>query len=466
MGLCYDSGKWLDSLWSEHVKGSFSAQAAIAAGAQKQGAEFGGFAADLHARLYLPSEPPAKDAGPEWAKALHEQASQLGEWPRLRSMCENDGFAAGVATESLLGSILPLVPQGDEPGEGQGSGEGDEGQGAGQGSDVPALAKPDEQVRKAMRRAMRAAKGAVEEAEAEMEGLETSCFGGSLPGRGVGKGGPADVKAIRAAHDRIKNSVRLRKIAEMAGRLERLAAAKAQTKVKAGCGEVHGIDQGGEIARLLPSEQAAIGSGDEDLELLALARIVENRALVYGMTSRETETRGPIVVLIDESGSMRAQGKDLWSKAVALALLSFATRQKRSWTLIAFDDDIRREVTIEAGRATPDKVAEALDAGCAGGTDFDKPVKRAIEIIKTAKSMRKADVLFVTDGIAELAPATIAEANKLTKEQGVSWLAVLVGYDARSYVEAVRPIATSIAAVGRLEDGDDPIADLMAGTDR
>jgi uncharacterized protein with von Willebrand factor type A (vWA) domain len=102
------------------------------------------------------------------------------------------------------------------------------------------------------------------------------------------------------------------------------------------------------------------------------------------MQGREPQARGPIVVLLDESGSMREAGKDVWSKAVTLALLATATRQRRAWHLIAFNGAIVREVSIPAGRATAADIQLALDHGCAGGTDFDAPVLRAIDIIRAS----------------------------------------------------------------------------------
>jgi hypothetical protein len=53
------------------------------------------------------------------------------------------------------------------------------------------------------------------------------------------------LRRIREAHARLSSSHRLRRIAELAGRLERVAALKARSKVKPGVGEVHGIGMGG-----------------------------------------------------------------------------------------------------------------------------------------------------------------------------------------------------------------------------
>jgi len=230
--------------------------------------------------------------------------------------------------------------------------------------------------------------------------------------------GPANLNAVRDAHARLLGSHRLRCIAELAGRLERIATQKARSKVKPGVGEVHGIGLGGlpDLARLLPSELAALRR--RALRLHLLARLLQQKALTYAMTGREPQSRGPIVVLLDESGSMREAGKDIWSKAVCLALLSTATRQRRAWHLVAFNGAIVREVTIPAGRATAADVQQALDHGCAGGTDFDGPVLRAIDLIKTAPTMKQADVVVITDGEDTLEPAAIEAARALTKTEG------------------------------------------------
>ena len=110
MGLIYQTTRWLDRLWSEHLEMSSPARDLVEAGVRKQGDAFAGFPADLHARLHLPAAPATKD-GPAWAVQLHGLASELGEWQWLRAMCSRNGFAAGIATEAMLGCLLPLVPE-------------------------------------------------------------------------------------------------------------------------------------------------------------------------------------------------------------------------------------------------------------------------------------------------------------------------------------------------------------------
>ena len=438
MGLAYTTTRWLDRLWAEHLAMSQPARDLVQAGIGKQGPPFAGFPADIHARLYLPSDPAAIDHAPDWAAHLHHLATELGEWQRLRVMCSRNGFAAGIAAEAMLEQLLPQVPErppaqsGAQPGTEPDSGPGDAPQtqqdGPGdprdpqdqsrqgqpsrtpqKGSQDPQNAGPenpsnDSQLRAALRKAVRAARDAVQQAETGLEGVAASLYIHAPGTAVVHQAGPANLKAVRDAHSRLAGSYRLRRIAELAGRLERLAVQKARSKVKPGVGEVHGVGLGGlaDLARLLPSELVAFRR--RPLRLHLLARLLQARALVYEMQGREPQARGPIVILLDESGSMREAGKDIWSKAVCLALLATATRQRRAWHLVAFNGAIIRDLTIPAGKATAADIQAALDHGCSGGTDFDAPVISAAELIRTSATMKQADVVIITDGEDELEP--------------------------------------------------------------
>jgi len=478
MGLCFNTSRWLDRLWSEHLDLSQGARGLVQQGIAKQGPPFAGFPADIHGRLYLPNDPPTIAPAPDWATHLHSLASELGEWQRLRLMCSRNGFAAGIAAEAMLEQLLPHVPERppespsqptrdpqdggsleDQPGQGSGHNSA---QGPAQDPVGPTPAQgTDSQVRASLRRAIRAAREAVQEAEAGLEGMNTP-LGLSLPGASVVTNtGPANLKDIRSTYARLQSSHRLRRIAELAGRLERVAATKARSRVRPGVGEIHGIGLGGlaDLARVLPSELVA--PRRKRLRLAFLARLLQGKALVYAMQGREPQARGPVVVLLDESSSMREAGKDIWSKAVALALMATATKQKRAWHLVAFNGGITREVEISAGKATSNDISRALDHGCSGGTDFNAPVLRAIDIIRTSPTMKQADVVMITDGEDSVTPDTIEAANNLTRAEGVSWFAVGVGPDAELGLQSLAPIATSMVRVRNTDDADELVAPVI-----
>ena len=452
MGLVYKTSKWCDRLWSEHLDLSESGRNLVKAGIEKQGDSVAGFAADLHARLYLPLAPEVNDDFPEWAGRLHESAGELGEWHQLKLMTARNGFAAGIAAEVMYEQLLPHIPETpNTPSEGSSEGGQSDQPNAEQNDDSPTPSDSD--IRATLRRATREARDAVQEAESSLEGL-SSPLGFSASGTATVKGaGPADLKSIREAHSHLQSSDRLRQIAKLAGRMERVAATKAKSKIKPGVGEIHGIDLGSDLARLLPSE--LVNLKRPRLRLALLARLQERRALTYGMTGREPQGRGPIVVLLDESSSMRDDDRDIWSKAVCLALLSTATKQKRAWHLIAFNGSITREVDIPPGKGTSAKIQEALDHQCRGGTDFNAPVRRACEVIRTSKTMKQADVIIITDGEDELEPDAVEEVTALTRTEGVSWFVVGIGSAAaETCATSLGPISTSMFALRRLDDDD------------
>ena len=208
MGLVYKTSTWADRLWTEHLELSEAGRALVKQGINKQGESFAGFPADLHARLYLPTEPNENDDYPEWAGKLHGMSIELGEWHQLKLMTARNGFAAGIAAEVMLEQLLPHVPDAPEAepenGGDNNQQEGDDKQEEQDGGDTPSDSNDgqgpsDSDIRAALRKATRSARDAVQDAESAIEGMSS--------GIGVShNNGPADLKAIRAAHEKLKNS--------------------------------------------------------------------------------------------------------------------------------------------------------------------------------------------------------------------------------------------------------------------
>jgi uncharacterized protein with von Willebrand factor type A (vWA) domain len=455
----------------EHLELSETGRKLVKRCVDKQGEPAAGFPADLHSKLYLPVSPDLHEDFPEWAGRLLDLAGDLGEWHQLKLMTARNGFAAGIAAEVMLDQLIDQVPDAPEADPERGGGgnsdnqegedqQNDSGQQKPDSQDEQPQAPSDSDIRAALRKATRSARDAVADAESALEGMGP-CLGGNPAGNQfVQRAGPADLKAIRDAHERLKSSGRLQEIAKLAGRFERVAASKARSKVKPGVGEIHGVGLGDDIARLLPSELVALKHPKRRLVLLS--KLVEKRALTYEMQGREPQARGPILVLLDESSSMRTDGKDIWSKAVALALLSTATIQRRAFHLVAFNAGIRREVGIEPGKATPADIARALDERCAGGTNFGGPILRAVEIIRTSRIMKNADVVVITDGQDGLDDEVITAATELTRTEGVSFYVVGVGDNAAKVSTAsLGSIATEMVVVRRTADSDELIAPVV-----
>jgi uncharacterized protein with von Willebrand factor type A (vWA) domain len=180
---------------------------------------------------------------------------------------------------------------------------------------------------------------------------------------------------------------------------------------------------------------------------MTLGKIVDRRALSYKMESEQTEARGPIVVCEDLSTSM-VGSRDLWAKACAMAILTTATRQKRDWTFIGFSAHVKHEDHISANQGSVAEIERAMSHAPRGGTHFDPPVRRSCEIIESSDTMRKADIIILTDGEAELTHEVAERVKSLTQTQGVQVYVIAIGHDAATIRNSdLGRVATKIAYV-------------------
>lgn len=184
--------------------------------------------------------------------------------------------------------------------------------------------------------------------------------------------------------------------------------------------EVHGIHRSSEVTRMLPSE--LINLEDDTLEMLFYARLLEQNLLTYqlkgevkGEEMEDTaKARGPVVACLDTSGSM--DGTPLRkAKALLLAIAGILEEEHRELHVLLFGSS--GQVTghrLAAGNGVAGLLV-FLQKGYGGGTDFESPLRNAIDIIEAQAEFRQADVLMVTDGLCDLS-AQFAETLKAKKE--------------------------------------------------
>jgi ATP-binding cassette subfamily F protein 3 len=163
-----------------------------------------------------------------------------------------------------------------------------------------------------------------------------------------------------------------------------------------------------------------------------------------------------VALVLDTSGSMNGQGISQLNQGIQAFFDEIRSDtanlgQKLEIGVITFDS------TVE--RICEPKLAEFIDLpalASQGSTLMVDGVREGISMVRQRKEWYKSTgqryyrpwVIMITDGASELAPATVAAAKALTREQGVNWQGVLVGYDAREYAAYIAPIATSIVEVG------------------
>jgi uncharacterized protein with von Willebrand factor type A (vWA) domain len=140
----------------------------------------------------------------------------------------------------------------------------------------------------------------------------------------------------------------------------------------------------------------------------------------------EALERGPIILCLDTSGSMRGAPENI-AKAVVIAALQVAYEVGRSCKLIAFggpQELVERD--LGAGSSGLQALLELMGHGFDGGTDIQTPIERAVERMHEVR-WRSADLLIVSDGEFGCVPHTLARLDEARERFGVRVQGVLVG---------------------------------------
>jgi uncharacterized protein with von Willebrand factor type A (vWA) domain len=218
-----------------------------------------------------------------------------------------------------------------------------------------------------------------------------------------------------------------------------------ETRLPDAPGEIKGIRLSDRIERMLGSEAQQILH--PVLHKLWRARLAESRLLTYEseavlieevpdpqarLRAQATEcapaplARGPMLLCIDTSGSMRGAPENV-AKAVVLEALRVAHRERRACRVIAFGGKgelLERELDLKR-----DGLAQLLDfigQGFDGGTDLQAPLERVIELV-AREGWRSADLLLVSDGEFGCTEAMLRELDAAKRDLGLRVQGVLVG---------------------------------------
>ena len=228
-----------------------------------------------------------------------------------------------------------------------------------------------------------------------------------------GLGGDFTFKQLKEMGDEFRHLVqemnRNRHIRDVLKRLGKGSASiekKDKSKVaKIKRDELFGINKSGNISRMLPSE--LLNLEDENLKYLFYAKYLENSLLTYEIKGKdeieknETEekisNKGPIVVCLDTSGSMKGTPL-LRAKALVLSITKILREENRELYVILFGAKGQFQEISLKGEEDICRAIKFLKKSYEGGTDFETPLRRGIEIISEKENYRKADILMVTDG--------------------------------------------------------------------
>ena len=206
--------------------------------------------------------------------------------------------------------------------------------------------------------------------------------------------------------------------------------------------EMNGIERSGEISRMLPSE--ALMLGHPKLRFLWHARRAERALLTYRVEGVMTERivverevqqeiegkrprpdRGPILVIVDTSGSMHGLPEQV-AKALVLEAVRTAHAERRQCWLYAYSGP--GEVLEHELNLSPEGIGRFLDFlgfTFGGGNDETGVMSRVLARVKE-HDWRRADVLFVSDGEWPV-PSALAAQVASAREGGTRFHGVQIG---------------------------------------
>ena len=230
----------------------------------------------------------------------------------------------------------------------------------------------------------------------------------------------------------IQNNSKLKKIAQIAGRFQRLAIYKQETKVKHGLDEIVDITIGNDLSKILPSELLLLSNFRT--KLIFYKKFFEGQLLQYRFEGIEKRAKGPVICCVDNSGSMTEYfgsiTREIWSKAFMLGLLTIAKKQGRNFAIIYFGsrDEIQQFSFENKNYPDPKKLIEILSFFFDGGTDFETPLNCAISYIEKQPNFKDADIIFITDGECQVSFEFLENFKKKKKDLNFKVYSILIGY--------------------------------------
>lgn len=332
-------------------------------------------AADLHACLFEQIPEFAENPEDKLREQFIGSLLQNHDFETLRGQTVMDIWASEVAMPSIATQWVKLkqevekrereAAQGGQPGAGG----------------IPTEALVDIAADKAAQQAQKNVDDAQDAASAF--GLEK------------GQGGSLDMQAVKKLLKRCAKSERLKGIVNLAGRFRRLAAAKQRVKTQHGMDDVIGIKPSDEVHRLIPAEMLLLG--DPTMKIDLMRRIAEKQALCREHQGVERVAKGPVMVWVDESGSMNGE-RIQTAKALALAVAWVARKQKRWCSLVGFSSTGQlNSVALPPGKWDENEIIRWCEHFFNGGTNI--PFSYAEELFNQTKAPRgKTDILLITDG--------------------------------------------------------------------
>ena len=216
----------------------------------------------------------------------------------------------------------------------------------------------------------------------------------------------------------------VKQVAKYIGRMRNLAMLSRSEKIKSTQVELCGVTFGDNVAKALPQELASLIH--PVLKFDFYRKLAEKQLLQYELKRNEKKGKGHVICLLDDSGSMYNGDINLQAKGALFGLMECARLDKRNFAVNIFastGNEYKRE--YKEGKISPADAMDLLSVSFGGGTDYDGPMRWALEMSSKAE-YKNADIVIITDGQCELGDAVKEQVLKAKKDTGLKVHAIMI----------------------------------------
>jgi uncharacterized protein with von Willebrand factor type A (vWA) domain len=391
-----------------------------------------GFAADMVTVCYssfpeLKPKSRLKTASEATRSAFFNVLMETDEYKTLHKMTRMNKEASLLTCTSLIQQYHHFIDQhGEEPepkGDGKGKGKG-EGEDDSEGDDE-AEGEGEQISREQFERELdmqRFIKNAIDEVKETVEALDEAA-------RSYGRGAHVDREMnmiqLQERINKFKYNDKLKEVLKLSGRYRMIAQSCQAAKAISDVGETCDITRGGDIGKIVGSEMFYLAV-DEDM---FLARMLNRALTIREVKAKEPKGLGPIVISVDESGSMSGT-PEYHAKAIALAMFWLAQHQNRWLCLYAFTGgrSYGRYQVFKPGETIDEsRVSNWVEDFEGGGSSVDIPVEALPRDWKTMGCPEGVtDVVQITDALCSIPNDSVNRFRSWKKVNQVTMRTIVV----------------------------------------
>jgi uncharacterized protein with von Willebrand factor type A (vWA) domain len=228
------------------------------------------------------------------------------------------------------------------------------------------------------------------------------------------------LKMLKSYSTFFENNHDLRKIVDFIGRREFDPPGDRIRLSPFGKNRIQTVHFSDSINNLLPMEAAKLLN--PSLKRKFYADMLEGKLLSYQLLGKHytgpprIKPRGPMIVLVDTSGSMHGAPQTL-AKSAILAMAKRMLSQQRDMKVILFASTSQHlEIELSSRKKMSEKFLNFLLYTFGGGTDFNTALASGLKSLKE-KDFQGADLFFITDGKSEISDELVLARWEETKKK-------------------------------------------------